>query len=221
MLVPHLTRMCHGWHSNVMASSTTIRERQATIVHEVILDALADLLESEDPETITMARVAGHADVSLRTLYRYFPTREDLFGAVGDHVVARLGLPPDINGADDISANFLESSARGAKHPKLIRSMLDTSLGRRARADHRRRRIDGVGNALAQLTSHLDPSEAQSQAGAIIYLASLNAWVTISEECNLSSDDARRGVAWAIDTLVAELRRENTAEQLKTQGETE
>lgn len=47
------------------------------------------------------------------------------------------------------------------------------------------------------------------KSGAIVYLASLAAWVTISEECGLSSDDARQGVAWAIDILVTELSREN------------
>src|ERR1700690_4288593 len=135
-----------------MSPSAALRERQASVVDEAILEALANLLETEDPESISMAQVAEDAGVSLRTLYRYFPSREDLFDAVGNHVVARLGLPPEINGPDDIAANFLESSARGAQHPQLMRSLLETSLGRRARSGHRHRRINGITRALEQVT---------------------------------------------------------------------
>jgi AcrR family transcriptional regulator len=192
-----------------MSPSAALRERQASVVEAAILDALANLLETEDPESIPMAQVAEDAGVSLRTLYRYFPSREDLFDAVGNHVVARLGLPPEIKGPDDIAANFLESSARGARHPRLMRSLLDTSLGRRARSGHRRRRITGISRALAEVTSHIDRDEAARRTGAIVYLSSLSAWVTISEECGISADDARLGVAWALEALVDTLRREN------------
>lgn len=192
-----------------MTPSAALRERQASVIDEAILDALANLLETENPDSILMAKVADEAGVSLRTLYRYFPTREDLFDAVGDHVVARLGLPADIHGPDDVAANFLKSSARGARHPRLMRSLLETSLGRRARSGHRGRRISGITEALAGVTSHLEPAEARRRAGAIVYLSSLAAWVTISEECDMSADDARHGVAWAIDALVEALRREN------------
>ena len=65
-----------------------------------------------------MPQVAAEAGVLLRTLYRYFPTREAMFDAVGDHVVARLGLPREIEGPQRISAPvFLESARRGAQEP--------------------------------------------------------------------------------------------------------
>ena len=35
------------------------------------------------------------------------------------------------------------------------------------------------------------------------------AWVTICEETGMPAADAQQGVAWAIDTLVGALRREN------------
>ena len=65
--------------------------------------------------------------------------------------------------------------------------------------------------ALAEATSHLPPAEARRREGAIIYLASLPAWITVSEECGLSAEDAQLGIAWAISSLVADLRRENQA----------
>jgi AcrR family transcriptional regulator len=194
-----------------MTSGASLRERQAAVIRDAILDALADRLDHDDPDDIAMPQVAAAAGVSLRTLYRYFPTREAMFDAVGDHVVARLGLPHQIEGADDIAPVFLESARRGAKSPQLVRAMLWTRLGRRARSSHRRRRVESITGALDEVTSHLPPVEARRRAGAIVYLASLPAWLTVSEECGLSAEDAQLGIAWAIDTLVAALRQENKA----------
>jgi AcrR family transcriptional regulator len=190
-----------------------LRERQAAVIREAILDALAGLLEHEDPDDVAMPQVAADAGISLRTLYRYFPTREAMFDAVGDHVVARMGLPRQIDGADDIAAVFLESARRGAQSPQLVRAMLWTRLGRRARSSHRRRRVEAITAALAEVTSHLPAAEGRRRAGALVYLASLPAWISVSEECGLSAEDAQLGIAWAITTLVAELRRENQAAQ--------
>ena len=192
-----------------MKSGASLRERQAAVVRDAILDAVADRLDHDDPDDIAMPQVAAEAGISLRTLYRYFPTREAMFDAVGDHVVALLGLPRQIEGADDIAPMFLESARRGAQSPQLVRAMLWTRLGRRARSSHRRRRVDSITTALAEVTSHLPLAESRRREGAIVYLSSLPAWITVSEECGLSAEDARLGIAWAIRTLVAALRQEN------------
>jgi AcrR family transcriptional regulator len=192
-----------------MPSAGSLRERQAAVVRDEILDALARRLDREDPEDIAMPRVAADAGISLRTLYRYFPTREDMFEAVGDHVVARLGLPREIGGADDIVRVFSESARLGAQSPELVRAMLWTRLGRRARSSHRRRRVESITAALAEVTSHLPPAGARRREGAIVYLCSLPAWITVSEECELGAEDARQGIAWAIETLVGALQQEH------------
>jgi hypothetical protein len=100
----------------------------------------------------------------------------------------------------------------GARHPQLIKSMLYSSLGRRARSGHRGRRVQAIMTALAGITSHLEPGEARCRSAAIAYLCSLSAWVTISEETGMTHQDAQRGIAWALDVLVADLRRESTSE---------
>ena len=76
-----------------MAPASKSRDRQAAVIREAILDALAARLGNDNPDDVAMPQVAADAGISLRTLYRYFPTREAMFDAVGDHVVARLGLP--------------------------------------------------------------------------------------------------------------------------------
>ena len=195
-----------------MSSGSSLRERQAAVVREAILDSLADLLETLDPDDIALPRVAAGAGVSTRTLYRYFATRDELFSAAGDHIVARLGLRTEIGSPEEISPDFLRAAAAGARHPQLTKSMLHSSLGRRARSGHRARRVQAITAVLAEVTSHLEPGEARRRSAAIAYLCSLSAWVTISEETGLSAGEAQQGIAWALDVLVAALRSENAGE---------
>ena len=60
-----------------MTRSTAIHDRVA----EAILDAAADLL-AEGGEPPSMSDVAAAAGISRATLYRYFPTREQLLQAL-------------------------------------------------------------------------------------------------------------------------------------------
>ena len=60
-----------------MTTRTAIHDRVA----EAILDATADLF-AEGGEPPSMSDVAGAAGISRATLYRYFPTREQLLEAL-------------------------------------------------------------------------------------------------------------------------------------------
>jgi AcrR family transcriptional regulator len=192
-----------------MADRSPLRERQAAVVRDAILDALAVRLGTENPEDVALPQVAQDAGVSTRTLYRYFATRAELFAAAGDHIVARLGLRISFTTPEEISADFLRAASAGAVHPQLMKSLLYSSLGRRARSAHRERRVQAMLAALGGITSHLEPGVARRRSAAIAFLSSMAAWVTICEETGLSAADAQQGVAWAIDTLVGALRREN------------
>lgn len=48
---------------------------------ERVLDAAVELVR-RDGETVPMAQIAEHAGVGVGTLYRHFPTREELLGAL-------------------------------------------------------------------------------------------------------------------------------------------
>src|SRR5919201_4455712 len=64
-------------------SSMSLREQHASATRERILGAVADLLERGDAEELTVPDVAAASGISLRTIYRYYPTREELLEAAG------------------------------------------------------------------------------------------------------------------------------------------
>lgn len=73
------------------APQRSIRAENAERTRIRILDAVVDLVSSRGDCDFTMPEVAAASGVSLRTLYRYFPSRDhivDAVAAVGDRVAA-------------------------------------------------------------------------------------------------------------------------------------
>jgi AcrR family transcriptional regulator len=57
---------------------------------ERILDAARELVLERHPAALTVAQIAATAGMSQRTVYRYFPTKEELFAAVASRPTDRI-----------------------------------------------------------------------------------------------------------------------------------
>src|SRR5918996_3715435 len=102
--------------------ATTLREQQTHLTRELILGALVKLLEDEDPGDISVPEVAQAAGVSLRTVYRHFPTREELFAAAAEWINEQIlgGIPFDET-EEELGEVFRQACERFDEQPKLVR----------------------------------------------------------------------------------------------------
>lgn len=191
-----------------------LRQRQAQQVRVALLEAAISKLEGSVGGEVSMAEVAEAAGVSLRTLYRYFPDRTSLLNAAGDHLYRSLGVPFEIPGPEAIAASFREAARRLGTRPRLTRALVRSESGKLSRSALRRQRLDAICAALKPLTDTLDPCTAQRAAAVIAHLCSAASWVGIADECGISDADAQETVCWAIDALVAGLRKEDRRSRL-------
>ncbi|MGH8997683.1 MAG: TetR/AcrR family transcriptional regulator [Acidimicrobiales bacterium] len=191
-----------------MDDAPRLRARQAAMSRELVLDTVVDLLEKNGLDGVSMPAIAKASGVSLRTLYRYFPTRDDLLAEAGEHIRDRMGLSDVISGAADIPGSFWANSARAARHRRLVRALVVTGAGRRARAGTRSNRVAAIQEAMTELTDLLPEDRARQAVAVITYLCSSSSWVTISDECGISALQARESVMWALESLLARLREE-------------
>src|SRR5437764_14498226 len=86
--------------------TASLRDQQAAVARGRILHGVAELLERDGLAELTMPQVAEMSGVSLRTLYRYFPTREALLDAAGRWIggeLLRQGYPASL---DDVADSF-------------------------------------------------------------------------------------------------------------------
>jgi AcrR family transcriptional regulator len=72
----------------------SLAERRNDLTRSLILEAAMDVLEHGEVSELTVGAVAKRANVSARTVFRYFPARNEFLDAVADAVRARLELPP-------------------------------------------------------------------------------------------------------------------------------
>lgn len=96
-----------------------------------ILDAARRLTADRDHEFVQMQEVAAEADVALATLYRYFPSKTQLYvGLMADEVAGMDRYPaPDPGRAPDeaVFAVLLQATRRFMRRPTLATAMVQSA----------------------------------------------------------------------------------------------
>jgi AcrR family transcriptional regulator len=195
--------MLHGM------TSISLRDQHAEMTRQRILGAVADLLEREDPEELTVPAVAEASGVSLRTIYRHYPTREQLLEAAGRWIGDELLQHPYPRDLDEVADLFEAGSRDFDERPGLVRALALSKLGRRVRGYRRRERLESIGRALQAELAGLGEPELRRAEAVIAYLHNMLAYTTMREENGLSGAEVGQAVGWAIRTLIEDLRKRN------------
>jgi AcrR family transcriptional regulator len=190
---------------HVMAS-VSLREQHASVTRERILSAVAELLERGDAEELTVPGVAGASGVSLRTIYRYYPTREDLLEAAGRWIGDELFQHPYPRDLDEVADLYQTGCRDFDRRPGLVRAMAFSQLGQSARGYRRRERLEAISRALRAELPRLAEPELRRAEAVLAYLHNMLAYTTLREESGLSGEEIGEAVGWAIRTLVEDLR---------------
>lgn len=187
-----------------MPLSAQVQRRKAAAVREVIFEAVADGF-AESGADFTVQDIADRAGVSYRTIYRYFPTREELLA----EFVSWLEQTVDhrrIVAADDIAAalrhNYRQLEANADTVVPVIKLGIATGLYNEHSVD----RSQQIVSALEQEVAHLPPDIAKAVAWTIRQLGSYQTWMRLRDEAGITGDCSGAAVAWAVETLLAALR---------------
>jgi AcrR family transcriptional regulator len=187
----------------------SLREQHAVATRERILGAVADLLECGDAEGMTVPAVAETSGVSLRTIYRYYPTREELLEAAGRWIGDELLKHPYPRDLDEVAELYQAGARDFDERPGLVRALAFSQLGRHVRGYRRRERLEAIGRSLRSELPELSERELQRAQAVLAYLHNMLAYTTLREENGLSGDEIGEAIGWAIRTLIADLRKRN------------
>jgi AcrR family transcriptional regulator len=190
-------------------SSMSLREQHALATRERILGAVADLLEDADTEELTVPAVAEASGVSLRTIYRYYPTREELLEAAGRWIGDELLKHRYPQNLDEVADLYQEGTPDFDERPGLVRALALSQLGQDVRGYRRRERLEAIASSLRAELTELSEPELQQAEAVLAYLHNMLAYTTLREENGLSGAEIGEAVGWAIRTLVADLRKRN------------
>src|SRR5262245_45820414 len=105
---------------------SSLRAMQADQTRELILSTARTLLEQGGPSALTLPQVARVAQVAPPTVYRIFPTTDDLLRALLDWLRPRIGMTLEQLMSDDIANLPAENFPRFEEHALLLKALQDT-----------------------------------------------------------------------------------------------
>lgn len=198
-----------------VVTSNSLREQNALAARERILSAVAELIEQADPGELTMPAVAEASGVSLRTIYRYYPTREELLEAAGRWIGDELYKHPYPRDLDEVADLYQQGCHDFDERPGLARALAVSQLGQRARGYRRRERVEAIHRALRDELPGLAEEELRQAEAVLAYLHNILAYTSLREEHGLSGEEIGQAVGWAIRTLTEDLRKRNSNDRRK------
>jgi AcrR family transcriptional regulator len=185
------------------------RREHAELTRRRILDALIDLMVDERPATISIPAVAKRANVSVRTVYHHFATKEALFDALAAAPQERGGGSelPQPQSPKELAAGMRAAYVYLEHNADLFNAVRASEVEPRVRGQLDRRANERMRDALAPIADRLD-DEAFARLCAIVgALVSNDTYRNLTRRYGLPRDEAADVAAWAITTLTDRAKR--------------
>jgi len=184
--------------------NSPMREEQSRQTREAILHALYRLMSTVTiPDEISMDAIAAEAGIQRRTIFRHFPTKDDLLTAFWPWLNQLIGASIAPETVADIVAGPEDAFPRFDAHEAAIRASLHSPTGRAMRAGMVPARRLRFGGALVSVLSNLEPDQARRVEALAHLLYSASAWEVLKDYGGLTGAQAGETASWALDTILS------------------
>lgn len=181
----------------------SLRDDQRSLTRRKVVDAVLELVADGSLDELSVPAVARRSGVSVATIYRHFPNRDDLLAAAAAQP-ARQALEEVSSSAgdDDLAAFQARMWQQFASTVPLLRHQVASAAGRemrRARQERSRTML------AAYLDEHgVDPesSEGQRVSSLILLLSGSLGFLELHDRQGLDVDEALARSRWAVQTLI-------------------
>lgn len=190
--------------------SSPLRDSQVQRTRELILAALVELLSEQPADQITTREIAERAGVSQPTVYRHFPDRQALLEGLADRIAAGMasvaGDDAHVVTLDDLVRLVPRHMALADEHAveAAAEAVFNADPRRISRAS--RERSAALQRAVADALPDLSAREHRRVAALFRSLYSTQTWLRMREEFGIPGTESGPLIAWAIETLVREIR---------------
>lgn len=171
-----------------------------------IIESFVALIEECDEVTVSATRIAEHANLSVRTVRKYFPSRDALLRATGEWLntqVFGFALGTD---EDDLVQGFRIAAERFDEHPNLSRILALTRVGRSMRIKFRNELLIRRRRTLWRDTPDVPAADRRRAEAVIACLDNILSWLTLKEEFDMNGSEAGAAISWAIEVILRETR---------------
>jgi AcrR family transcriptional regulator len=193
--------------SEKRAYHSELRHKQMEQTRELIVEALADQVWKEGLADFSVPTVARRAGVATRTVYRYFPTRDDLLDAVSEWIRKRAPEPAQPQSLEDVVRYVRDLYAYFDQNTQLVDLQALPGLGREVQERWRAKRLAAGREALAKWMPEIDDEHERVRRFAPVrVLLSSRSWLQMTRELGMTSEQAADAACAAIETLLRSYR---------------
>jgi AcrR family transcriptional regulator len=184
--------------------STAWRQQQAAHTRTSILNAVVQVLAGGLAD-LSVPAIAREAGLSVRTVYRHFPTKRDLLIALSDHMSEQAGykMQPPPRSPGDLAQTVRDAYRQADSLAAEIQAVYATGIGhemRRERDVPFKLRV--FADALAPVLERLPPDQQQHLLHLVTILISRYTLQRFKDDLDVSADEAAETVVWALETLI-------------------
>ncbi|MEY2402523.1 MAG: hypothetical protein QOD38_74 [Acidimicrobiaceae bacterium] len=209
-----LAKSLYSLHDSYVKSTrrpyeSPTRKEHAELTRRRIVDALIELMVDESPATISIPAVARRANVSVRTVYHHFSTKEALFDALPGAARERTGGAdlPEPHSPKELVAGLPVAYAYLDRNAALFNAVRVSEVDTRVRGEIDRRNAARIETAMRPLATHLAAQELDRLCAVVGALASNETYRTLTRRFGMSREEAAATTGWAITTLTDRARR--------------
>ncbi len=177
------------------------------LTRQRLLETILDM-QADGSDEVTVATVAERAKVSVRTAYRYFPTKEAMFDAFNDWMVKQWGSPPLPTSVDELTgmaAKLLESFER---NEKMVRAGRRGEIANETRKRRKAEQVKAIMRVVGKHSPHYDETQLKKLTLLFLNVLGSDAWLMGRDNLGLTTAEITEAVQWGLDALLQKIESE-------------
>ena len=188
------------------AYHSKLRQKQASRTRQSIVEALAEQVCESGRSDFSVAEVAARAEVSERTVYRYFPTRDDLVEGLDEYLegLEETELPRD---GDSMREHMSQVLRFFEDNAALVEAGHLTQIGREVRQRGRERRRETIRETIDVWLEPLPALERRRAHAVFATMFGSATWRAMRRELGLGRAETEATIRWVVDLVVDDLER--------------
>jgi AcrR family transcriptional regulator len=183
----------------------TLADRRNEVTRRLILDTAIELLEADGMTSLTMRAVAKRANMSERTVFRYFATREEFLDAVTTATRERMALPPVPRSIDELRALPRNLYEAFEAQQRLVVAGLHSEISDRIREVAVRTRWAAVRALLDEHAPKRSPHDRKIAAATVCHYLGATCWHFHRFRQKLSAEDTIECAELAVERALESL----------------
>lgn len=180
----------------------SVHDRQRESTRNAILDSAMVMLREEPALTLSHEAIALRSGIAARTVYRHFPTRGNLVGALWERIRDETGTRWPTTEAD-IAPSVRAQFAQFEKHETLVRASIVASATTDYPAHGSAEGRAAFGESLTAVIRGLSPAEGKRLVAMCVAMYSAPFWQMLRDRGKLSAEEARNAAAMALEAVIS------------------